>query len=414
MITERQASYVFPFVIYLLPPIAVFAPNGVVPLGALGAAVLLLAGPVRQCLWARLRAPLAAGLAVLLAWQAAASAWSPDPPESLVLVFRIALIFGGGLVYFAALDGLDADGRRRASTALAWAGPIYLVLLGGEVISGGMVHKLGRGIPLSEPFNFNYLNRSSVILAILAWPIAIAIWRRAGAVAGVLFLFLAFAFVWELPILAAAVGYIAAGAAFVAAWFRPRATMVVLGVVIASVLVLGPPIATLGFTETSHLAGMRDLAEELPHWATSGQHRLLIAKFVLEQIVEHPWLGWGFDASRDMHAGMFEELVKGSRIPLHPHNAALQIWLELGVVGVVITAGVIVHTLRSALRFAATSRAAAVAAASFAGYTVIALLSFGIWQNWWLVTVWFAAILAMLPMIEERTTTSAPGSPPGR
>jgi O-antigen ligase len=44
-------------------------------------------------------------------------------------------------------------------------------------------------------------------------------------------------------------------------------------------------------------------------------------------------------------------------LPLHPHNAALQMWLELGV---------------------------AAAAGCFVSATVFALISYGIWQSWWL------------------------------
>ena len=77
--------------------------------------------------------------------------------------------------------------------------------------------------------------------------------------------------------------------------------------------------------------------------------RVAIWRFTTERVVERPWLGWGMDASR-MWPGV---------IPLHPHNAALQVWLELGVVG------------------------AACAAVAIA-YLTIGALSFGVWQEWWL------------------------------
>src|SRR6185503_20527219 len=48
----------------------------------------------------------------------------------------------------------------------------------------------------------------------------------------------------------------------------------------------------------------------------------------IDWIAMRPLKGWGLDASR----------VFGPGIKLHPHNAPLQVWLELGVVGAVLAA----------------------------------------------------------------------------
>ena len=88
-------------------------------------------------------------------------------------------------------------------------------------------------------------------------------------------------------------------------------------------------------------------------------HRLLIWSFTSEQIYEDFFLGKGIYSSRkigettkvnlkqftfDKNAdGMIDDKEKTeligldyyySAIPLHPHNNALQIWLELGLVGI--------------------------------------------------------------------------------
>ena len=70
----------------------------------------------------------------------------------------------------------------------------------------------------------------------------------------------------------------------------------------------------------------------------SAGHRLLIWSFVGERIAERPLLGWGLDASRAIPGGK-EEIRPGlTRLPLHPHNAALQVWLELGMPGALLAA----------------------------------------------------------------------------
>ena len=64
------------------------------------------------------------------------------------------------------------------------------------------------------------------------------------------------------------------------------------------------------------------------HVQTSWSERLDMWAFAAAKIVEKPWAGWGLDASRTF----------GSAISLHTHDAAIQIWLELGAVGAVLAA----------------------------------------------------------------------------
>jgi hypothetical protein len=62
-------------------------------------------------------------------------------------------------------------------------------------------------------------------------------------------------------------------------------------------------------------------------------------------------------------------------LPLHPHNGALQLRLELGWPGVLLAA-----MLAAALALACRN---AVAVAVLAAGAVTAMLSFGAWQEWW-------------------------------
>lgn len=78
----------------------------------------------------------------------------------------------------------------------------------------------------------------------------------------------------------------------------------------------------------------------------SGHHRLTIWNFVARHVAEKPVLGWGMDVSCSLPGGEEEipinrheaegrviALVLEPMLPLHPHNAILQWWLELGAPG---------------------------------------------------------------------------------
>jgi O-antigen ligase len=74
-------------------------------------------------------------------------------------------------------------------------------------------------------------------------------------------------------------------------------------------------------------------------------------------------------------------------LPLHPHNAALQVWLELGAVGAALAAA-LAWLLGVA---AARATCPAAAAGALASGAVTAMLSFGAWQAWWIAAGLLAA-----------------------
>jgi O-antigen ligase len=122
-------------------------------------------------------------------------------------------------------------------------------------------------------------------------------------------------------------------------------------------------------------------AEEQPSWA----QRMGYWRHAADWIGDHPLRGWGLDASRMFAPGII----------LHPHDAALQIWLELGLIGAVAAAMFWAATL---VRLSRPVRDPAVAAATagVAVYLLFSLVSFGVWQEWWLALGAYSAVLATL------------------
>jgi O-antigen ligase len=112
-----------------------------------------------------------------------------------------------------------------------------------------------------------------------------------------------------------------------------------------------------------------------PHIQLSWDERLDMWAFASAKIMEKPWTGWGLDASRTF----------GSAISLHTHDAAVQIWLELGAVGAVLAAAFWIGVWTLIEGLARRDRAAAAAASgTTVAYLTIGGLSFGVWQEWWL------------------------------
>jgi len=153
-------------------------------------------------------------------------------------------------------------------------------------------------------------------------------------------------------------------------------------------------------------SGTRKFHNGADNIAASFDRRFVIWEFASDRIFERPLFGWGLDASRDIPGGqslihLFDlndgRTATGQALPLHPHNAVIQIWLELGIVGLALLVGLfafaVMATARAMNRFAQAATAATVMSAF-----VMAQLGFGVWQGWWLaalatITI-FTAIVA--------------------
>jgi len=140
--------------------------------------------------------------------------------------------------------------------------------------------------------------------------------------------------------------------------------------------------------------------------SNSAHHRLTIWQFTGQRIADRPVLGWGVDAARTIPGG--EEEVQVSRLPhgptdglleqlmpLHPHNAVLQWWMELGGVGVAMMLALLWTIVRRIETSAPDRFAAAAWGASFVAAFSISAVSYGFWQSWWQASLWLVATLCV-------------------
>jgi O-antigen ligase len=138
------------------------------------------------------------------------------------------------------------------------------------------------------------------------------------------------------------------------------------------------------------------LAETADDVKLSAGHRLLIWSFAGDRIAERPLAGWGLDASRAIPGGKDPIRPGQTWMPLHPHNAPLQLWLELGVPGAVLFA-MVVALFWFALATVAWPRLfAAAAGGSLMAALVASFASYGIWEEWWLGTLWFSLFVIIV------------------
>jgi O-antigen ligase len=324
------------------------------------------------------------------------------------------IMAGGGLL-LAGLEGIDEAAARRLQGAVAIFGALFVALLLGEVVSDGVLTRLVRLGRLEPPYSHDYLARSAALLAIFAWPAALALWRRAGAYAALGFVALVLALLYLLPMAAALVAFVAAAVVLAAATRWPRATLWLVGAGLVMAIAATP----LLFLQGDAVAAAEGSLPDLP---SSWRHRLAIWRFVAERVAEKPLSGWGLDASRQLPGADGSIYGRDGLLPLHPHNAVMQIWVELGLPGAVLAAALVVLVLGRVRRAAAQPHLAAVRLAVLVSFAAIALTSYGVWQNWWLAAGWLAGLVTALatgaepraPSPDRPRAEAPPGAGPRR
>jgi len=341
-----------------------------------------------------IRTPFGLSIAALVCWSFVTLFWAPEFMDSLFAWVRITLLSLLGFAVLVIISRLDEDQLSIARKVLAFVGLVLLGLFAGEIITQGAVASLFKGKPI---FGMEPVSRGTAILAVIIWPVAVILARNMTRrffqiLLPLLAVGTAYFLCKELTLLASQFALMLGSISFVSFYFFRRwaLTLILGGFALIAVFV---PVISLQVVNPAALQEMGI------HLADPQEHRLAIWNFVADLTADEPIIGHGFDSSRwigsNYVAKLIAEHVKipytSGLLPLHPHNAVMQIWLELGLVGILCLLGMLFGLYRVLLSYQQDRLVFAAGGAMFVTFISIASISFGIWQNWWLATGWLGA-----------------------
>lgn len=346
-------------------------------------------------------------LAVLCLWAGISLAWSPAAPapgpagdyggiEKLTIV-KLALELGFYSAAVAAVTRLPPAAARRVATVLAIGlVPMAAIYVADAFQRGSILLAIGRlaGDDPEPRLTFKNAAQTAYVLAMLVFPaVLIAVRRRwLPLAAGLVLALLTGTLVtgYTSPLIGFLVGALAwAG---VRQWGRPAARALIVPVTVGYLIA---PFAVIAAVRSGLFAQLHKV------FPLSWDLRLDIWAFAADKTMSHPLRGLGFDAARTFPGA----------IPLHTHDAPIQLWLELGLPGAALVAGFFGWMLWRIGELARTQRdQAAVAAGALMTYIAIGALSFGVWQEWWLA---LGALALIVCRIERRGWTDAPSADKG-
>jgi O-antigen ligase len=364
------------------PLAAVLQSKALAPIATCGlvGAVALHALRHRTIPWPR--GPLLWSALALFGWGAISALWALEPWRALFTAVQL-----GGYVALAAAGCRavaedTAAARRRLLLATGAGLALGLLAAGLDHATGNALRLAVRGLSARPDIAVGLKPAGSALALLL--PLVLLVPGLPRWLAGVAMLAGA-AILVTLPGEAAKLSVLVAALAGLAVAVLPRLVPRLIGPALALLVLAMPALLWPALKQGID-------ASSLP---ASSAHRLLIWDFALDRIAERPLAGWGLEASRRIpgggdpapaarlnlhHSASYPILVPAAQLALHPHNGPLQLWLELGAIGAALAAALAWLLGRSAARCAAPGVATAILAAA----AVTGLLSFGVWQEWWI------------------------------
>ena len=364
--------------------------------GLLIAPLLALAGmivfPFRKEEWAFKDFPWPVVPAILfLIWVGLSFLWSPyDNPEQLPKTLIGIPLY---ILFAYRVGSLQGRWKSRVETSIIFLAIALGLALLSEAITDGAVTRSFKvtaedvsqiDMETIRVYVYRSLGHAAVPLILLAGPAAMIAWREGGPVIGGIILILAgwVAFSFETEVNAAA--FLLASIVSALTCFWPRTMISILFGTVAGAIIIIPLILP------SLISVLPDaFKESLPFsWAM----RLEIWSYAGDLVHEKLWFGHGLDASRVLNGEMVLRGYNLERLPHHPHNAPLQIWLETGLVGSIL---VTYSLVALGGRIAMSSRLSRIQAVAIAWvlivYVSLIFFSYGVWQEWHQAAVALAA-----------------------
>ena len=410
-------TLIFALTLILLPTIAILSNKGVVPTFVLLSLCALFHARLKAAQWTGMRKGIIIS-AALIAWMGLSALWSPNPQQALILTLRLLALIGCGFIFAQSLKNRETGEKVMRFLLVGFALSLVVFIV---------EHKAGA--PLTGLFKEGWIDPSrfkfgAVFITALGWFLLTQFRARLSPAMRLL----ALAGLLLLPFVSTSRSAQVASL-FALGWFLFWHLLLVSRVGVMK---------SWRFLKINLKAGVLLVFITMPLlavavWHTVGSvqpegldrsahHRFFIWDNVARMIPDHPLIGAGFDASR--HYNPSEGSQTYAALPLHPHNAALQIWYELGAVGLLIVLSGVCLVLDRVNKPNRTQCAETIMPpdalslgdgeqvvlrqCGFIFLLVISMLSWGLWQNRWFAELIFFAALLTIPQREKKPVRITP------
>ena len=333
---------------------------------------------------------------IFASWVLITCFWAPNFEKAIVQYVITTAIYLSSLIIVQnkMLDSLESDFS--IYLPLAFGCLIAIIIFAIEYVSEGSISIWFRSIFQSggkKYFALHFLDRGCSLLAIISWPVMYFYLKRKFFSIAIVYYSLVLYILGISDSFATYLGFIGGTVAFCFTLLVRRVAIYIsIYVIIASAVL---------FPVFSIVQSPLYLSEKYFQIPDSGKHRLFIWKFTAYKALEKPLMGWGFNSSREIPIDEEGDVVyfqqyKWHPLPLHPHNCFMNIWLECGLIGLVLFFAILIKIIQNIGRTYKANHNLlwlSMSIGCFTNYFLIALVSYGMWQTWWVCCGVIACIL---------------------
>jgi exopolysaccharide production protein ExoQ len=395
---KRHQHTIICILVLLLCPLSFFVPRSATWLLTIGG----LFGFVvcKSNVFETFKLPLSLTILALILWGGLSTFWSLDPKASLTLFTRLLSSYMLGIGWCSLLRIQSPENTKLIQFYLLLGIIVAFILISIDYLLG-------------NPWQALSFKTSAKAFVPLALTISIAVWpavqwlkTKYNSYVVILFVLCASFFLSLIDCDTAPLGLLTGLFVGVLAYFSPKLVSR-MGQFLSVILILSLPFVIHSFLTFERIHQINSVIHNFSHI-----HRLYVWQNVSEKIQQH-WLnGYGLDTSRNEALGggkkswtMVDKdgkqiLINSKEIPMHPHNAPLQWWLELGIVGAIL--GALLHYQFLSCLSRCNGITALTGIGLFIGSSFIAWINLGFWQSWWLAVLWILAGIFVSSFPEER------------
>ena len=328
--------------------------------------------------------------------------WAVDPSLSLTRAAKVTLLLLPSLFLLSVASALPKHLVLRYLWLIPAAVAVNLVLIVIEIANDLTLLRFFQNIPAEQVIHLHELNRPAVAAALLFFPTLAILWQildlrksvKLLMTAGLLALIISIT-LWS-DSQGAGFAFMISALAFLLFPYRYKAAWVVAALILVGGIMTAPWTVQWGFK--NYAAQINDMPF-VGMGDGHGAQRLEIYDFLGKKILERPILGYGIEASRSMTMEAHFFTAPGTIANLnifHPHNFALQLWMEFGLIGALAGCALALYLLWQVYSYGLDRYQRSMFATLIAFFAIIST-TYNLWTGWWLGFVLiFVTIMILL------------------
>lgn len=307
------------------------------------------------------------------------SLWAIDPEQSLERALKTSPLLIAGALFISCIMMIRIDLLRPHLRFLPWAVFITALAVAIELGLNFPLYRMIRGefdIELSR----SIFNRATVTVILLLIP-ALAIMGHyySRKICALVFLCTIIPLLLLGESQSAQLALMIGGLVYFLYPCRWKAIWPVTAVLIYSFMLALPFIFIWAFNQWA--ADVQTMPV-LGRGGGNAGSRMEIWDYVSRYALQNPLYGYGVEATKQVPHFDTQQLYQKGDTILHPHNYALQLWMEFGVIGITLCGAMMGWLLMQMGKLAVPQ--ARVAVSTLFTVLVVSSTGYGLWQGWWL------------------------------